>query len=630
MLTVMRSRAGGIVAKAFIGLLAASFAVWGISDVFRGSRTDTLVTVGDTEITTGQFQQTFRNQLNRLSRQLGKPVTPDEARQMGIDSQVLARLIQNAALDEEIRRLKIALPDKYIASRVAQMKEFQGLTGTFDREKFHRMLASIGISEARFLREEKGAILRAGMISAVVAGFSAPETLVRVLHEHRNAMRDVALFRVSAKGIAVPEPTEEELKRFHDSNRNLFALPERRQLFVVTALPADLKAGIRVSDEEIRDYYNSHKSDFGMDEQREVEQIVFANEEEAKAAAEKIRTGKATWEDIAKEKGLSASDRRLGLFTKKSYPDQQTAGTIFALKEGEVSPPLKGMLSISLAKVTKIIPGHTRKLAEVREKIRDILKLEKAKDLALEIHDKVEDARASGQSLEDIAKSLGLKTLSTPWLSADGVDEKGAKTPLPMAPDLLKAAFESDVGVDNDAIATNDDGFIWFDVRDIRPASIEPLEKVREKAVKLWKEKKRRELVMEKARALKKRAEAGEDFAKLAAEAGAEVRTLKKLKRNDAREDFPVAATRALFAAPENGYAVARGSDGVSALVMKSSPVPTPPLDEKSAEARSIRQVLAQSGGEDISALFLAALQKEFGVKINRRLWARITGENTQ
>ncbi|HFB98355.1 MAG TPA: hypothetical protein ENJ62_04370, partial [Bryobacterales bacterium] len=77
MLTVLRSKAGGWVAKIFIGLLAASFAVWGISDVFRGSRTDTLATVGEKEITVEQFQETFRNQLNRISQQLGKPITPD-------------------------------------------------------------------------------------------------------------------------------------------------------------------------------------------------------------------------------------------------------------------------------------------------------------------------------------------------------------------------------------------------------------------------------------------------------------------------------------------------------------------------------------------------------------------------
>jgi len=630
MLTVLRSKAGGLVAKIFIGLLAASFAVWGISDVFRGSRSDTLATVGEKEITVAQFQETFRNQLNRISQQLGKPITPDEARQMGIDRQILAQLIQNAALDEEARRLNIALSDRFIADRVAKMKEFQGLTGAFDVNLFRQRLAQWGLSEAQFLREEKAGILRAGLISAVGSGVTAPKPEVELVYRHRNASRDVQYFRVSPDTVQVGEPTDEQLKAFYDGHRNLFAVPERRQLYVVTALPADLADKVKIDDRAVEEYYKSHQNEFGAPETREVEQIVFPSEEEAKKALERIRSGAATWEDVAKERGISEKDRKLGTFSRETYPDPQLVDAIFSLKEGAVSEPLKGALSISLAKVTKVVPGHVRKLEEVKDEITRRLKLDKAKDLALELHDKVEDARASGRSIEDIAKELGLKGALTPHVSANGTDDKGAAVKLPAAGELLKAAFESDIGVDNDVITTPDDGFVWFDVRDIRPASVEPLEKAREKAVKLWKENRRRELVMEKARALKKRAEAGEDITTLAREAGSEVKTITHLKRNDAREDFPVAAVRAVFAAPEDAWVVAPGTDGVSALVIHSTGLAVPPMDANSDEVKSIRRVLTQSIAEDLTAQFVAALQKEYGVKINRRLWAQITGQDTQ
>ena len=624
MLTVMRSKAGGIVAKIFIGLLAASFAVWGISDVFRGKRTDTLASVGDSEITVGQFQQTFRNQLNRLSRQLGKPITPDEARQMGMDRQVLASLIQNAAISEAAKRLKLALSDKFIADRIARMKEFQGLTGTFDVNKFRSMLANAGISEAQFLREEKQGLMRARLLAAIAAGVKAPKSEVKLVYLHRHGARDAQFFRIPASAVSVPDPTPEELKAFHDSHKALFALPERRQIAVLTALPQDLKARVKVTDDEIKAYYEAHKNAFGAPERRTVEQIVLANEEEAKKAAEDLKNNKTTWADLARAKGLSDADLKLGTFTRDNYPDPQLAKDIFSLKEGEISKPLKGALSVSLARVTKIEPGHTRSLDEVRNEIADKIKLEKAKDLALEIHDKVEDARAGGQSLDDIAKALKLKETITPYLAANGQDEKGKPVKLPAAADLLKAAFESGVGVDNDVIPTNDDGFVWFDVRDVKPATIQPLDKVRDKAVKLWKKQKLAELLLAKARELKKRAEAGADFAQLAQEAGGTVKTLTQIKRTDAREDFPTAAVRALFAAAENGYAVAL--DGDTALVIKSIPLAPPQMDEKSTEVRAIRQVLAQSISSDMTAQYLAALQKEFGVKINKAVWARITG----
>ncbi len=626
MLTVLRSKAGGWVAKIFIGLLAASFAVWGISDVFRGSRSDTLATVGENEITVARFQETFRNQLNRISQQLGKPVTPDEARQMGIDRQVLARLIRDAALDLEMKKLGIALSDRFIAERVAKMKEFQGLTGTFDVNLFRQRLARWGLSEAQFVREEKAGILRAGLVSAVSGGFTAPKTETQIVHEHRAAARDVQYFRVPAETIDPGKPTQEQLKAFHDSHRDLFAVPERRQLFIVSALPADLADKAEVGEEEAKKYYETHKDAFGQPERRSVEQIVFPSEEEAKKALEKMRSGKATWEDIAKERGLSEKDRKLGTFTKESYPDPQLADAIFRLKEGEVSEPLKGALSISLARVTKVEKGHAKPFSEVRDEILRKLKLDKARDIALEYHDKVEDARASGQSLEDIARQLKLKSVLTPPLSADGKDEKGKLHALP-SPEVLREAFASDVGVDNDVITTPDDGFVWFEVRDIRPASTLPLEKARERAVELWSKARKRELAMKKAKELAERAGSGEDFARLAAEAGAEVKTITGLKRNDARADFPPTATAAAFAAPEGKVITAPAADGASALVIRATPLATPPLDEKGNDAKAIRQVLSQSLAEDNTTQFIAALQKEYGVKINTRLWKQLMGQ---
>ena len=50
MLDAMRKRTGSLVVKLFIGLLALSFAVWGIGDIFRGSQDPTVVDVGGTAI----------------------------------------------------------------------------------------------------------------------------------------------------------------------------------------------------------------------------------------------------------------------------------------------------------------------------------------------------------------------------------------------------------------------------------------------------------------------------------------------------------------------------------------------------------------------------------------------------
>ena len=71
---------GRAVMGVVLGLIAVSFAIWGIGDIFRGFGRSTVAKVGSTEITIDQFRQIYNDRLQQLSRQVGRPITPDQAR----------------------------------------------------------------------------------------------------------------------------------------------------------------------------------------------------------------------------------------------------------------------------------------------------------------------------------------------------------------------------------------------------------------------------------------------------------------------------------------------------------------------------------------------------------------------
>ena len=98
MMESMRNAAKSWVAKLLIGLLAVSFGVWGIADVFRNGGGTTLAHVGSAEISGQEFSQAFNQYLQNLTRQTGQGSTPEEARKLGVDRAVLNDLIQSAAV----------------------------------------------------------------------------------------------------------------------------------------------------------------------------------------------------------------------------------------------------------------------------------------------------------------------------------------------------------------------------------------------------------------------------------------------------------------------------------------------------------------------------------------------------
>ena len=81
MLQIIRSALGSIFVKALFVLLIASFAVWGVGDIFGGPAAGrAAVSVGDVRIST----QTVADEFDRQRSQLGPQVTPQIAIQIGL------------------------------------------------------------------------------------------------------------------------------------------------------------------------------------------------------------------------------------------------------------------------------------------------------------------------------------------------------------------------------------------------------------------------------------------------------------------------------------------------------------------------------------------------------------------
>src|SRR3954462_12700992 len=97
---------GKTIMAVVMGVLIISFGVWGIADIFKGFGQSTVSKVGGTEISLNDFRQIYPDRPQQISRQFGRPLSPEQARAFGLDRQVLQQTIAEAGLDEEARRLR--------------------------------------------------------------------------------------------------------------------------------------------------------------------------------------------------------------------------------------------------------------------------------------------------------------------------------------------------------------------------------------------------------------------------------------------------------------------------------------------------------------------------------------------
>ncbi len=626
MLTSMREKSGGIVAKIFIGLLAFSFAIWGVSDILRVKPEDTLISAGETTISVETYTNRFRNAVQQLSRASGRTMTQEEARQMGIDRQVLLQLMREAVLKEEARRLGLSLSDTFVAERIKRMPQFAGPDGRFDPQRLRQALFAAGLTEERFLVEERGLLLGNGVMQAVVADMQAPRTLVQQVYAWRNQGRDAAYVEIVADEAKLPQPDEATLKKFYEENIRQFTAPERRIISVLALTPDAVLDQVQVSEEDVKRLFEARRRQLEVPERRVIEQLRFDSEEQARAALQALNSGEKTWQALLEERKLKPEDVRLGPYDRKQFPDAALADAVFAGKQDAVVGPVATPLGVFIARVVEVQPGREVSFEDARQQMERELKLERARDIIAELYDKVEEARASGQTLADAAASLNLKLVRTPPVALDGSGEDGRPVAVPGGERVLGEAFRSQPGADNDVVELGEDGFAWFDVEKIIPSGPIPFDKAREKVLAAWKAQALMAELRRRAEVLKKKAEGGTPLEEIAAELGGAVKRIENVKRIDARPDFPPVAVQALFSVRPGALAVAIAPDGRKAWLMRVSERPLAQLDENSDEAKALKTVLAQGIAQDTSAQFVAALQQALDVKINMRLWRQASG----
>ncbi len=627
MLDVFRTAAKGWTAKILIGLLAASFGVWGIADVFRGYRAGALVTVGSEEISATEFTRAFNQALQNLARQTGQTFTAEEARRLGIDRSVLNNLIQSAALDAQGHSMGLAISDAALAQEAADNPNFKGSDGKFDSTLFRRLLEQNGLNEAMYLASERRAKLRQALTGSADGDLAAPRVLTEAQHRYRNEERDVRYFIIKAAESEIAPPTDEELKKHYEADPQSYTAPEYRSIAVMKVEPSDIAAKVTLTEEEIKAGYEKFKGDYFSPELRTILQMTFTTLDEAKKAKARLAAGE-DFLAVAKERGLTESDVTLADKTKADFLDPKVGDQAFALAEGAVSEPIEGSLAITLVKIAKIKPEKQETFDEVKQRLTERMQFDKARDEVQSVYDAVEDARAAQTAFETIADRAGIPFQLVAAADASGRDKDGKDVEIAHKAEVLKAAFESDVGVESDALSIGD-GFVWYEVREVIPSALRPLDSIKDKVKADVVASKLRELAHEKAKKLVDRAKAGTALDTLAQELGAEVKTAQGLKRSEATAEFDGPAVMATFSVPENGVTYALEGDGKGARLIQPTAVKLAPFVTGSEAAKTLADETKVGMGKDLLTLYLGALQEELGVSINEDLWRQIAGTPT-
>jgi peptidyl-prolyl cis-trans isomerase D len=656
-LDAIRKRSGSLVVKLLFGLLLLSFVAWGVADYLRPQAQDsTVATVGDAAISAVELERQAETEIRRMRELLGARFDREQARALGLYNAVLARLIEEAVLDQAAQRAGLVITDAALRAEIEATPTFRGPLGGFERERFRQFLMAAGFTEASYIALLRRAMLRDVLIESAPVPPIPPRAAVEVLYRERAEKRaaETALVK-DADQTAPAAPAEDEIVAFHRDNAARFTAPELRALTVARLAVDEIVRETAVSEDELRQAFAARAADFDLPERRRLRQMVFGEEAAALRAAEALKRGADFIETARVEAKMDAVSVELGLIARDQMPTDLADG-VFALATGGVSAPLKSPLGWHIVQVVAVEPPQKRSLDDVRATLAKDLARDKAHDGLINLANRFEDALGGGASLEDAAAAVGVRIVKVAAIDTRGNGPDGkpvAGEGLPKLDLLAQVAFATGEGAKSPLTDMGDEGYFALRVDKVVAPQLKPLAEVRGEVLAAWRARKLTDLA--KAEADRIAADARAENLKTAAakrkltatETGAIGRAGESPRAQQdaplsgragesprAQQDAPLSGRdasalpppvlAALFGLVRAGeVAVVRVPEGYQVVRLVAVHPAEPAQD--AAGVDKIAQELARAVAADLHAAFGQALRQDIPVKIRDANFDRLS-----
>ena len=630
MLHQLRKTASGWVAYLIIVPLVVAFAVWGIGDILTGFGDDTVLTAGETEIGVQRFNAEYAQQLDDFSERIGQYVSPQDGRRYGIDRRVLSQLAGSAVLSEEARSLGLAASDEMVATDIRTDETFFGAFGQFDRQTFELALRQNQLSEQVFVADRRDFLTRDQLLSTVTAGAAPVAGLAEALYEYRYERRQVQYITLPPDVVEdVADPTEDVLKDYHQQAAIRFTTPETRSFSVVTIRPSDIAPTLAVDEELLRSEFEDRRGEFDQQETRTVIQIPAADGTAALDISQRLRDGAAI-EEVLGEIDLNIDDVTISDATILGFLSPDIGTAAFELEDGQVSDPIDGPLGPVVLVVTGIKPGVPAVFEDVRDELQQEMVAQQASDAVFDIYNSIEDERAGGALLAEIARSQSLDIVTVEGVTEQGLTIAGPPPEnMPNIQGLTPLVFANDIGIEIPAGDLDDEGYFWVEVTNVVPAELKPLDKVRDEVIDLWKREQRKVQLEELAQSLVERGNLGESMSKIAAEYGRAAFPSPLMLRRFNNETFSRIGVTNVFATPIDKFTHALAGFGDSMVLMQVTSIETPEPGDGTAELSEIEESLKTTASDDLIASLVVALQEKYEVEVNYGLLDQMLSPGT-
>ena len=483
MLQNIRDNSQGWIAKTIIGVIVALMALTGFDAIFKATSTSQdAAKVNGEEITQVELSQAVDMQRRQLMQQLGKDFDASLLDEKMLREAALKGLIDRKLLLQGANQAKFSFSEAALDQVILQTPEFQE-NGQFSAERFDQVIRQLGYGRLQF-RDMLGQEMLIGQLRAGLAGSGfVTDEQVNAFARLEKQTRDFASLNIKADPAAV-KVSDDEIKAYYDEHAKEFMTPDQVVIDYIELKKSSFFDQVAVKDDELQALYQ--KETANLAEQRRASHILIevndkVSDEQAKARIAEIQQRLAkgeSFEALAKEfsqdPGSATNGGDLGFAGPGVYdPVFETA--LYALKKDQVSEPVRTSFGYHLIKLLGVEAPEVPSFASLKGKLTHDLKTQQVERRFVDATKQLEDSAFEASDLVQPAQELKLTVHTSAPFSRQGGEGIAANRA------VIQAAFSTEVmdeGANSTAIELDPETVVVLRVKEhLKPEQL-PLEAV--------------------------------------------------------------------------------------------------------------------------------------------------------
>ncbi len=621
--------ANRIVRWLFILFLVVPFGLFGIDAyINRVSSGEAFASVGSLRISNQEFDQAVRKQADVYRQQFRGNFDASIMDNPEIRRGVLDQLVGEKLVTIGADRAGLRIPDKALAERIAAEPFFQD-NGKFSKERYEQIARSQGLTppglDERLRHDYRNQQFQASIVETAFVPKATLDGFIRMAEQSREV--SVVNFAPDAY-VSKVKVTPEQVKQYYDGHAAEFTTPERARVEYVELSVDSLAARAQVPPEDVKRVYEEgmQSNRWGKSEERRASHILItvapdakddakaAAKAKAQAIADRVRKAPKTFAEVAKKEsqdpGSAAQGGDLGFFQHgqmvKAFDE-----AAFAAKKGEIVGPVQSEFGWHVIQVTDVHPAQVKSLADATPEIEAALKKQIAGRQFAESAENFSNlVYEQSSSLKPAADAMKTVVQQGPWLT------KGRPAQLRILdnPKLLGEIFSDDAiksKRNTSAVEVAPNMLVAARVVEHKPAELQPLESVKAGIEKMLVRQEAAKLARADGEAKLKELQAGKD-------AGVKWPAPLAVNRQKAGGLSPAIVERAFRADPKKLPAVMGVDNGAQgyALVQVSKVIEPEKVDEaqRAALGNQLRNAVAVGDFEST----LGSLRDRVGVTLRK------------